>query len=254
MSEVMLAELLRATPHGRRQSTLSTDEARDAKLSPSEARDEVGAWLGQLQRDAEQAGASPAQRSALSYLRRSFLGVLTALAAPRIEEVGESSQRIGLGNLGQPFPKFEARVDLSQDLLFEQLRAAAEALDDLLAGLAPPPSPEPKPWADDDRLLDLLQPLFGALVAESGEAAIFELGRLAERLRADAIEMVLANDTTADWFTLYDGDADGYVTVTPAIAARGELRRRGEARRPRDGGPGRGVVAEAGDPQGRRER
>ena len=101
MSEVMLAELLRATPHGRRQPTLSTDEARDVKLSPSEARDEVGAWLGQLQRDAEQAGASPAQRSALSYLRRSFLGVLV-----RRTVAGEFNERhIALSQIDQRRPR-----------------------------------------------------------------------------------------------------------------------------------------------------
>jgi len=110
-------------------------------------------------------------------------------------------------------------------------------------------------WTDrgnGDKLLEQLQPLFGALATRNGDAALAELGLLAERLRAQDIQMLLADDTTADCFTLYDGDADSYVTVTPAIAVRGKLRVRGEARRPRDTEARGDVVADAGDPPSRK--
>lgn len=237
MNDVTLAELLQAAPRRRRKS----------KLSPTQAREELGQWLQQLQSDVEQAGASPEQLSALTCLQRSFLGILTALSAPRIEEVSVNIRQIGLSDVGRSerIPELRARVDLSEDQLFAQLRATAEALDNLLARLAPPPPPPPKPWAEDDKLLEQLQPLFGALATRNGDAALAELGLLAERLRAQDIEMLMADDTTADGFTLYEGNVDSYVTVTPAIAVRGELRVRGEARRPRDTRPLSDVVADA---------
>jgi hypothetical protein len=237
MSEITLEELLLAAPRTKRK----------ADLSPRQAREELGQWLGQLGRDVEQAGPSSARASALACLRYSFLGFLTALSAPRIERVSVNVSETGPGDEGrsQRDARPEARVYLSEDRLFNQLRAAAEALDNMLAWLEPPPPPEPKTWADDDKLLEQLQPLLGALAARNGEAALAELGLLAERLRAQDIEMRLADDTTADWFTLYDGDADGYVTVTPAIAVRGELRKRGEARRPRDTRPRGDVTVDA---------
>lgn len=236
MNEVTLAGLLPTAPRGRWQS----------KVPPSQAREEVSQVLRQLQRDVEQAGASPAQVSALACLQRSFLGVFAALSAPWLEEVGTKTVKVKLGSFdvsSATIPAYEARVAVRADLLFDQLRAAVEALDDLLARLAAPPSPEPKSWAEDDRLLEQLQPLFSALATRNGDAALAELGLLAGRLRAQGIEMMLADDATADCFTLYDGDADSYVTVTPAIAVRGELRVRGEARRPRDGRPPGDVVA-----------
>jgi hypothetical protein len=246
MSEVTLAGLLQAAPRGTQQSP----------VSPREAREEVVQWLRQLQRDAEQAGASPAQLSALDCLGRSFLGAFAALCTPWVE-TRKVDRPTKLGPFSTPFTvpveEPEAKVGFNEKELFNQLRDAAEAFDDLLAGPAPPPPPEPKPWADDDKLLELVQPLFGALAAENGDAAIFELGRLAERLRAQDIEMLLADDTTADCFRLYNGNADNYVTVTPAIVVRGELRVRGEARRPRDTRPRGDVVADAGGSAGQEE-
>jgi hypothetical protein len=238
MSDVMLGDLLQSVRRGRRR----------LKLTPKQAREELDQWLGYVQSGVEQAGASPAQLSALTCLRRAFLGVLAALADPRIVKVGERKQTV----VELPFPRtrvipeLKARVDVSEDMLFEQLRGAAEALDKLLALQVPPP-PRPGPWTEDDKVLDQLQPLFGALATRNGEAAIAELDLLAERLRVQGVEMVLATGDTADWFSLYDGDDDGYVTVTPAIAVRGELRRRGEARRPREVGQPADMAFDTGD-------
>ena len=239
MNEVTLAGLLQAAARGRQPS----------KVSPSQAREDVGQFLRKLQRDVEQAGASPAQVAALTCLQRSFLGVFSALSAPRLEKVGTREKKVKLGPFdvsSVSIPELQARVEVDEDTLFGQLRAAAEALDDLVAQLAPPSPPEPALWAKDDRLLEQLQPLFGALATRNGDAALAELGLMAERLKAQDIEMLQADDTTAHCFTLYDGDADDYVTVTPAIAVRGELRVRGEARRPRDHRPRGDAVTNAG--------
>jgi hypothetical protein len=228
MSEVTLAGLLQALYRGQRSP----------KVSPSQARDDMSQWLAQLRCDAEQAGASPAQVSALACLQRSFLGPFIALSTPWLEEVGTKKVPLGFLDITSvAVPEYEARVGIREDMLFDQLRAAAEALDDLLARLAPPPPPPPEPrsWAEDGKLLEQLQPLFGALATQNGDAALAELGLLAERLRAQGVEMVLADEDTAGYFKLYDGEADDYVTVTPAITVRGELRQQGEARRPRGG-------------------
>ena len=208
-----------------------------AEVDIDTARRVVKDWLDHLRRAVSAIDSSGRHTTALRVLERSFEGILwTVRPAPQLPS-NESGLMHKLGRRVRPSasPPEPVRIHVDGIALSQRLRSAAEALDDLLADPAPEPVRETLPWADDQKLLDQLWPLLGALATDNGNAALAHLRQLEQTLRLHHdIEMRVAdNAATAEYFDLHPGDGDHYVTVTPALLVRGQLLKRGEARRPK---------------------
>jgi hypothetical protein len=122
-------------------------------------------------------------------------------------------------------------------LLLQQVQAAFEAADRLLAAAEPPPPERVQvPWAEDRELVDLLHELLSAHAEQDGELALRHIARLKQ-------DLALRHDIeTVD----FDGENDRYfsfgrnadpadrriTTVRPALVVSGRVARRGEVRGP----------------------
>ncbi|MEU7594883.1 hypothetical protein AB0B79_17885 [Streptomyces sp. NPDC039022] len=123
--------------------------------------------------------------------------------------------------------------------LLEQLHAALESADRLLAEAEPPP-PEKVPlaWHEDDELVNLLRDLMAAHSEHDGELALRRIAGLRQELSLRHDIDVVDFDGTNEWlFTVGrqpGGPAGGDCrTVQPALVLKdGRILRRGEATMP----------------------
>lgn len=211
-----------------------------AEVDLGTAKRMVDDWFEHIRRTVSDVDPSGGHTTALRVLERSFRGVLLAVRPAPPPPPPESGWVQRLGRRVPPWesPPEPAQMHVDSRVLCQQLLHAAEAVDALLAeSVAPEPVVrETLPWADDQELLGQLWPLLGALATDNGDAALAQLRQLEQTLRLHhGVEMRVADETaTAEYFDLHPGDADRYVTVTPALVVRGRLWKRGEARRPRD--------------------
>lgn len=187
--------------------------------------------------------------AAVDLLRAVSLGTLAAVrapAAPAQRPPRPSSPLtpllrllpLGLDDDRRHEPPRPVRPTVHTPTLLDQLQAAAEAADRLLAE-AEPPAPERVPlrWSEDRDVLNLLRDLLSAHAERDGELALRHIDRLRKdlALRHD-IEVVDFDGTNDALFTFVahpdPGERD-FVTSRPAlVAADGRVLRPGEVRGP----------------------
>ncbi|ARZ71966.1 hypothetical protein M1P56_13905 [Streptomyces sp. HU2014] len=201
--------------------------------------------------------------AAVDLLRAVSLGTLAAVRAPAT--TGAQPQRpssplspllrllpLGLGDEDRreerPRPP---RPTVHTPTLLDQLQAAAEAADRLLAE-AEPPAPERVPlrWSEDRDVLNLLRDLLSAHAERDGELALRHIDRLRKdlALRHDiaVVDFDGTNDPLFSFVVHPDPEERNFVTSRPAlVAADGRVLRPGEVR-----GPARTPFPTGGHEQG----
>ncbi len=135
-------------------------------------------------------------------------------------------------------PRLPSEPAVHTPTLLDQLTAAFEAADRVLAAAEPPP-PERVVlgWAEDTQLLDVFHELLTADAERDGELALRHIAHLKSTLRLQhGIEAVEYDEGTENAFTYmqHTDPADRRIlTVRPALVASGRLLRRGEVRGPK---------------------
>lgn len=216
--------------------------------------------LGRLAEDDRDLDASVRRQlsAAVDLLRAAVVGTLSAVREPAVPE--PRSPRPRRSPFRIPFPGFgpddeerrwarEREEDLLRSRrpvvhtvsLLDQVHAALEAADRLLAEAeAPPPVRVPLDWHEDAELVNLIRDLMTAHTEGDGELALRRIDRLRKdlALRHD-IEVVDFNGSNEWMFTLGTSPGvtgGGYRTVQPALVMRqGRILRRGEAVGPSTG-------------------
>jgi len=159
------------------------------------------------------------------------LGGLKRMVAPGREPAYEP---------GSPaYPPPDPVMIIQRDALADQVRAACDALDDLLDAAEPPaPVVTARPWAEDRELVGLFHDLLSARQTGHAAKALNRLDHLADQLaQRHGIEVIehSAQAEAVGWFsmsTTSDTSLDRIRTVRPALVARGRLIAVGEAVRP----------------------
>jgi hypothetical protein len=121
--------------------------------------------------------------------------------------------------------------------LLDQVEAAFEAVDRLLAAAQPPPPERVEvPWADDHDLMNLMHELFSAETENDGELALRRIAHLKSDLSTrHGIDVVLFDGTNDALFSFgrnLDPADPRYTTVRPALVTADRTLRRGEVRGP----------------------
>ncbi|MBB5121037.1 hypothetical protein AF335_20220 [Streptomyces eurocidicus] len=187
--------------------------------------------------------------AAVDLLRAVSLGTLAAVrapAAPPQRPPRPSSPLapllrllpLGLDEDHRHEPPRPPRPTVHTPTLLDQLQAAAEAADRLLAE-AEPPAPERVPlrWSEDRDVLNLLRDLLSAHAERDGELALRHIDRLRKDLVLRHDIAVVDFDGTNDAlfsFVMHPDPGEGeFVTSRPAlVAADGRVLRPGEVRGP----------------------
>ncbi|MFE0045295.1 hypothetical protein [Streptomyces albireticuli] len=190
--------------------------------------------------------------AAVDLLRAVSLGTLAAVRAPAATTGARPPQRssspltpllrllpLGLGDEDHREERTRPpRPTVHTPTLLDQLQAAAEAADRLLAE-AEPPAPERVPlrWSEDRDVLDLLRDLLSAHAERDGELALRHIDRLRKdlALRHDiaVVDFDGTNDSLFSFVVHPDPEERNFVTSRPAlVAADGRVLRPGEVRGP----------------------
>ncbi|MEF3113589.1 hypothetical protein [Streptomyces chrestomyceticus] len=222
----------------------------DDQPATEQATHAIRAALNRLARDAEthpELGASERRQTAaaVELVRAAVVGTLAAVRAPALPQPRPSPPRRSpfhalLTGFGSEEEDRRREREREEELLrgrrpvahtvslLEQLHAALESADRLLAEAEPPP-PEKVPiaWHEDGELVNLLRDLMAAHSENDGELALRRIARLRQELslRHD-IDVVDFDGTNEGLFTLDrqpgGGPAAGDCrTVQPALVLKG---------------------------------
>ncbi|MPY56352.1 hypothetical protein [Streptomyces spongiae] len=218
--------------------------------------------LGRLAEDDRDLDASVRRQlsAAVDLLRAAVVGTLSAVRAPAVPEPRSprprrSPFRIPLPGFGSDDEERRWAREREEDLLrsrrpvvhtgslLDQVQAALEAADRLLAEAeVPPPVRVPIDWHEDAELVNLIRDLMTAHSEGDGELALRRIDRLRKDLALRHDIEVVDFDGSNEWmFTLGTSPGvtgGGYRTTQPALVMRdGRILRRGEAVGPSTGPP-----------------
>ena len=219
------------------------------------ALDEMNAFFtasDQLLRATQQASAGEDNLAAIATAAQALaglrlvLGISLSSVHPALPANNTSTQveRGGFHRWWRPvreqrLPTLPPRLHLRGADLVEAIRIGLEACDDQMTAaqsvsppLAPSPAQEPRGWADDDDLLDLLQDLLADAHSGDADMALDRVTRLPRELRAaHEIEVEHYDGSNDGLFEVQDGA--NVRSLRPALLRKGTVIRRGLARSPR---------------------
>ncbi|MFK8843881.1 hypothetical protein [Streptomyces sp. Ac-502] len=230
----------------------------DDQPATEQATHAIRAALTRLAREAEthpdlDASERRQTAAAVELVRAAVVGTLAAVRAPALPQPRPSPPRrspfhLILNGFGSDEEDRRREREHEEELLrvrrpvahtvslLEQLHAALESADRLLAEAEPPPAERvPIAWHEDGELVNLLRDLMAAHSENDGELALRRIARLRQELALRHDIDVVDFDGTNEWlFTLGrqpGGPADGdWRTVQPALVLKdGRILRRGEA-------------------------
>ncbi|MFJ8630205.1 hypothetical protein [Streptomyces sp. NPDC093568] len=241
-----------------RQPRRELEMALDEQTGSEQVTHALRAVLTRLAHAAEDdTGLDPTVRrqlaAAVDLLRAAVVGTLSAVRTPAVPPL--RSPRPRRSSFRLPFPGFgggdeeeerrwarQREEDLLRSRrpvvhtvsLLDQVRAALEAADRLVAESEPPPPVRvPMAWHEDTELVNLIRDLMTAHTEGDGDLALRHIDRLRKELALRHDIEVVDFDGTNEWLFTLDGrpgPADGrHRTVQPALTTGGRILRRGEA-------------------------